>query len=270
MTPAPLDIQRMRHVPRQMLRSRDFRDQGVTDAALRWWHQRAVHDAYGVAAGLAVVRSADGASVTVRAGIAYDCHGRELRLRSPRTVVVPASGQPLTLVARFREDGAEADLAWQSTSRVHPKIGVPLAHDPEPAVPAPVPYARSLAAPRVQAGATQPSSTPWEHWDPPGLQGLGIQVRIDTRAAGFMTVPCYFASLQWPHIPATGGRTPIFRALSLQYVQAEAVDGFSFCAVLPRADMRARVTGGEGSGVAFARSQRLYVCWIAIEQERLR
>src|SRR5687768_5816526 len=106
MTAAPPDIQRMRHVPRQMLRSRDFRDQETTDAELRWWHQRAVHDAFGVADGLVVTRSADGASVTVAPGLAYDCYGRELRLRAPRTLAVPASGQPLTLFARFRDNGA--------------------------------------------------------------------------------------------------------------------------------------------------------------------
>jgi hypothetical protein len=270
MTRAPVDLQRMRHVSRQMLLSRDFRDQGVTDAELRWWHQRAVHDAFGVADGLTVLRSAGGSSVTVEPGLAYDCYGRELRLRAPRTVAIPGSGQPLTLVARFRQDGAEADLMWQSSGRVRPDSGVPLAQDPEPATPPAVPYARSLAAPRVQFGATQPGATAWEPWDPAGLEGLGIQVRIDTRAAGFTTVPCYFASLQWPHIPEAGVRSLILRALALQYVQAEAVDAFSFCAVLPAANLRLSVSGNEGSAVGFARNQRLYVCWIGIEHERPR
>jgi hypothetical protein len=269
MTQTPVDLERMRHVPRQMLRSRDFRDQGVTDAELHWWHQRAVHEAFGVADGLGVVRSADRRSVRVAAGLAYDCYGRELRLRTARRLPVPSAGQPLTLLARFRENDAEADLVWLSSGRVRADSGVPLAQDPEPATPA-VPFARPLAAPRVQSGATQPGATAWAPWEPSGLKGLGIQVRIDTRAAGFTTVPCYFAALQWPHVPEAGVPSLILRTLALQYVQAEAVDAFSFCAVLPIANLRVSVTGSEGSAVGFARNQRLYVCWIGIEHERPR
>jgi hypothetical protein len=272
MSRAPVDLQRMRHVPRQMLRSRDFRDQGVVDAELRWWHQRAVHDAFGVADGLTVTPFEEVPNLfTVAPGLAYDCYGRELRLRAPRTVAGPGlSKDELTLVARFAGDGTEADLVWLLSDRVRPETGVPLTHHPKPADPAAVPYARPLASPRVHAGATQPGATAWEPWDPPGLEGLGVQVRIDTSPAGFSTVPCYFASLQWPHVPEAGVRSRIIRALGLQYVQLEAVDGFSFCVVLPLGDMRLSVTGSEGSAVGFARNQRLYVCWIGIEHERPR
>ena len=70
MTRRPADIQRLRHVPRELLRSRDFRDQAAFSNQLRWWHNRALHDAFGVASGLSVALAAGAASALVQPGIA--------------------------------------------------------------------------------------------------------------------------------------------------------------------------------------------------------
>ena len=78
MTRRPVDIQRLRHVPRELLRSRDFRDQAAASEQLRWWHNRALHDAFGVASGMSAALAADAASVLVQPGVAYDRVGREL------------------------------------------------------------------------------------------------------------------------------------------------------------------------------------------------
>src|SRR5262249_23851380 len=53
-TPEQRDLERLRYWQGQMLRSRDFRDQAAQQAELRWWHNRALHNAYGVVAGLGV------------------------------------------------------------------------------------------------------------------------------------------------------------------------------------------------------------------------
>jgi hypothetical protein len=52
----PLELQRLRYWQGQMLRSRDLRDQVATEAQLRWWHNRALHNVFGVASGFEVTR----------------------------------------------------------------------------------------------------------------------------------------------------------------------------------------------------------------------
>jgi hypothetical protein len=46
--PEPVEIERLRYWQGQKLRSRDFRDQMEMAAQLRWWHNRALHQAFGV------------------------------------------------------------------------------------------------------------------------------------------------------------------------------------------------------------------------------
>ena len=111
MTRRPVDIQRLRHVTRELLRSRDFRDQEAFSKQLRWWHNRALHDAFGVASGLSVALAADVASALVQPGIAYDRVGRELLVFAPRPVPLPGQQQPMTLVVRYREGGPRVGRA---------------------------------------------------------------------------------------------------------------------------------------------------------------
>lgn len=71
-------LQRLGYRQGQMIRSRDFRDQQEIEDQLRAWHNRAVHDAYGIAEsvleGLEVreetVNQRPG--VVVESGAAYD------------------------------------------------------------------------------------------------------------------------------------------------------------------------------------------------------
>ena len=75
------DLERLLYWQGQMLRSRDFRDQVAIGDERRWWHNRAIHAANGVAVGMEVGLSGntfDGLSVTVGPGVAYDCFGREI------------------------------------------------------------------------------------------------------------------------------------------------------------------------------------------------
>ena len=68
-----------------MLRSEDFSDLQRVESQRRWWHNRALHDAYGIAEGMVCSQIPaagvpTGASVGV--GIAYDAFGRELDSRA--------------------------------------------------------------------------------------------------------------------------------------------------------------------------------------------
>ena len=100
--PDSIEPQRLRYWQGQMLKSRDFRDQATVVAQLRWWHNRALHNAYGVREGLTVTPVEGRKFVRVMCGVAYDCYGRELILQTTREIPLPATG-PQTLLIRYRE-----------------------------------------------------------------------------------------------------------------------------------------------------------------------
>jgi hypothetical protein len=271
----PLDLQRLRHVSGELLRSRDFRDAVAGEAELLWWHQRAVHDSFGIASGLEVELAADAASVLVAPGVAFDCFGRALQVTSPRTIPLPSEANDgMTLLLRYQSDAgnscAGAELVWRTSARVDARAGVPLALLDPNAVPSLRPAAartRPLARPRVAAGATRPDGTAWE---PFALSGSseraadGIEVRIDTRAAGFTVKPCYFAALHWPGLDSRSFPVTLIRALSLQYVERTAADGFTF-RIWTFLGVRGATPAA--SLVAFARREQLYVSWLGVACE---
>ncbi|MDQ2976071.1 MAG: hypothetical protein M3R69_11760 [Acidobacteriota bacterium] len=97
------EMQRLRYWQGQKLLSRDFRDQTSFEAQLRWWHNRALHNSYGVSYGLEVTLKVT--RVQVDCGVAYDCYGRELILQAPREIALaPAPTEDfgsITLLATF-------------------------------------------------------------------------------------------------------------------------------------------------------------------------
>jgi len=232
----PADVQRVRYWSGQQLRSGDLRAQGVTEDELRWWHNRAVHAAYGVVDGLGVTSAPPGYSVAP--GLAYDGYGRELLIPCPVTAPPPCKTrgeQPTTWTLLIAYDaGADASSCTRDeidgacvpagrcpgNDRIHffwvPRAvegdcaGVPLARilrtdttyytlDPSYVPPA----VRPLAQPRVATGQTPPGDTAWEEWtelDDPGITDdrtlFGFQVAVDTSAGGFVKTPCYFAWLK--------------------------------------------------------------------------
>src|SRR5437879_8729158 len=97
------DLERLRYWHGQMLRSRDFRDQLAIDAQLRWWHNQAIHHAFGVAIGFEVRENKQQHSVLVEPGLAYDCFGREIVLSHNRLLAVPAATESLTLLVRYKD-----------------------------------------------------------------------------------------------------------------------------------------------------------------------
>lgn len=271
----PLALERLRHVPGELLRSRDLRDEVAGEAELLWWHQRALHDVPGVVTGL-LARTRKGSPVLVSAGMAYDPRGRELILTREATIERPTGDFVLLLVLRRGGDRAP-ELAWVQPARLGRCEGVVLARwDPQadPVLrPAGV-RARSTARPRIASGSTLPGATAWA--PSLGLQraGLGnwLEVRVDTRAAGFASIPCYFAWLQWPRAGSPDAR-PAYRVFGIQHLAEERADGFTF-RVLMQLPVPSGpglvVTGGapadeEVSTQTHARTQRLSVAWLALE-----
>ena len=294
--PDPIELQRLRFEQGQKLRSQDFRDQITIEAQLRWWHNRALHNAYGIAEGFRAEQQ--DASIIVQPGLAYDYRGRELILQQPRAVNLPAAlPQGVTkmiLLARYKETssypkravlagvcGASCSLLiespeflWKPAAQVASSDGVPIAQvtdvngkltiDEEFVVA----RSRAMARPRIVTGSTIPGGTAWSLWskllNKQPIQ-LGVQVSIDTTAAGFTQTPCYFAWLQgalW------NPNDKNFIALPFAHIADPSIHGFTFRLWLPLA----RVAPNDertnkfftGRFLYFAQKQNLYVCWLGI------
>lgn len=246
-------LERFQYWQHQMLRADDFRAQHATDEQLRWWHNRSLHRAYGVRSGLTVnaLASASELTLEVACGIAYDCFGRELFLSAAAQVRAPEgkkdSDFPLLLLVRHGQTTGAAsccegrvdpcwparparppgtvELVWKPEAMARVADGVPLARLKGTASAPSLdsfrpPAARPLARPRLVSGDTIPGNTPWEVWNEDlRVNGrvrqvaMGVQTRIDTSAAGFTHVPCYFAQLAGPlWNPTSGVFIPAFFA----------------------------------------------------------
>ena len=277
----PVDIQRVHHVPRELLRSSDLRVQLVASQQRRWWHNRALHDVPGIASGMTVVPTSN--KVVVQPGVAYDCFGRELLLFEPQKLTLPTSGQRMTLDACYCSRGpmAEAELHWRPTNWRGCNECIPLAElsEANELVPITTRRARPLARPRIGYGATPVEGTPWEPWIVAGLENdrltvLGLQVEIDTTASGFTEAPCYFAWLQWPQAAKSNLSYLVYVALGFQYVEEPHIDKFQFRVLLPAfptdeiSTLAASSRLHDRDGIlSIARGQRLSVCWLGIQHE---
>lgn len=261
------DLERVRYWQGQLLRSQDFNDIHAVEEQRRWWHNRAVHNAYGIhqdpegLPALDVKLTADKSAVQITTGLAYDSFGRELILEMDQNVPLPpdtTKDQELVLVMRYRmEAGGDCErlaavcgpnssrpgfveFIWRTKQSFCFTDGVALADlqivkGEKSLKLLQRPSSRPLARPLLASGATVPGNTPWELWTPAtdanrGQIVLGVQTTIDTSAAGFTDAPCYFAWLQGP----------VFRPQTRQIVLAlfpniaeETVNSFVFRLALP-------------------------------------
>jgi hypothetical protein len=218
------DPLRLRHHHDETLAGRDFTAQAGQDDQLRWWHNRALHRGYGVVRGLGVT-VVDGVA-TVEPGLAYDCHGRELILAEPRRVPVPPGDATPDLVLSRRRDGVA--LCWVPPGSAVPAGGVRLG-----SVADDTPLVRPFARPRIGRGATIPGATAWEPWtEPDGDRELhlGMQVEVDTSAAGFTAPPCYFAQVTGSTWDA---RLPFLLLVPFEHIARQRPDGFTFRLLMP-------------------------------------
>src|SRR5215467_3714450 len=193
--PENRQLERVQYWQGQTLRSSDFQDIQRIEAQRRWWHNRALHDAYGVYQGMQAseVDKSGTMLITVTPGIAYDCFGRELVLACSASVSLPLVSSPrdqvLTLLVRYREldarketdhrsvvcclaDGpscaSTVEFVWAADPWTSPADGVLLGRLPyrkrrplrfRPFVA--VPPQRPLARPKLGSGTTVPGNTSW-------------------------------------------------------------------------------------------------------------
>lgn len=220
-----VDPLRLRHVRGEALHRRDFADQSDQDDQRRWWHNRAVHQAYGILRGLEV--TVDDGVATVAPGVAFDCHGRELVLSTPRQVPLPADAETSVLVIARSGDGVTLCWSPPEAAVIGDAVRLDVAGGSAP------PLVRPFARPRIGRGATIPGSTAWEPWlEHFGGQTLhlGIQVDVDTSAAGFTATPCYFAQF-------TGAtwdpRLPLTLVIPFDHLARQQRDRFTFRLLMP-------------------------------------
>jgi len=261
-------LERVRYWQGQMLRSADFRAQSADTAQHRWWHNRALHNAYGVYQGLtaSVAQSANGTfiGVNIAAGIGYDIFGRELIVDSPQTVTLPVNVQqpPVTMVLlityAIRDDcnresmqeicwttvqtASTVSFIWRPLNSICLKDGVPLAHviydgkgditlDPS-FVP---PGSRPMARPTIASGATLPATTAWDPWT----------INAPTAAAGALSSPALVGVQTTIDTSAAGfTRTPCYYA----WLGGPLLDR-NMGLLLP--DMFSSITGESPTGFTF-------------------
>lgn len=296
--PDPIDLQRLRYQQGQQLRSRDRRDQVAIEAQLRAWHNRAMHNVFGVIEGLTVEFQPQ--SIVVQPGLAYDARGRELILQRRRTIGYPRTSTTGTttwlLVARFKETAEypardqfsmvcfdrkdnqsleSPEFLWKQEQQWRPEMGVPIARitvsdgTVTPDQDFVLFRARGMSRGLIFSGESHQGNTTWEPWKPALLDGrisIGFQTKIDTSAAGFTQVPCYFASLQLA--PLNPLEPPPF-VVPIGHVAEEEINNFFFRIWFPQLFMP-----GEEDNQSFsinrefakfnARS-RYYVSWIGIQ-----
>ena len=228
-------LERVKYWQGQMLRSADLRAQSADTAQHRWWHNRALHNAYGVYQGLTAseAQGADGTfiGVTIAAGVGYDCFGRELIVDSPQTVALPVNvpqglvTMALVITYATSEDcspesmqeicwttvGTESTVSfiWKAVTCVCRKDGVPLAHvvvrNGRPALdPSFVPPgSRPIARPTIASGATLPTTTTWDPWT----------IDVPTAVTGALSAPALVGVKTTIDTSAAGfTRTPCYHA----------------------------------------------------------
>jgi hypothetical protein len=297
--PDPVDLQRLSYQQGQQLRSRDRRDQVAIEAQLRAWHNRAMHNAFGVVEGFNKEFQAQ--AVVVSPGLAYDVRGRELILQRARTINFPrtSAGENTIwlLVARYKETSEfpmrnqsssicfdrkgslwleSPEFLWKQEHQWRPDVGVPIARISvtagtiEPDNDFVLFRARGLARGLIFVGQSHPGNTTWEPWSlnivGRGLLSLGFQTRVDTSQAGFTQVPCYFASLQ---LAAVNPAQPPAFVVPFQHVTAEAVNAFTFRLWFPQLFMPGETDTARlainNEFLKFNARSNYYVSWIGIQ-----
>ncbi|WHZ21123.1 MAG: hypothetical protein OJF47_000235 [Nitrospira sp.] len=185
----------------QMLRAGDFLDNQRVEAQRRWWHNRALHQAYGIYQGFAATLIKDHkgrpAAIKVTSGVAYDCFGRELVLdcnaRVPLAATTAAKNGLLILLVRYRDlpsrdvtdarsascclageqvSSGTVEFVWSEDDGTAHLEGVALGRlmyseglVKRFVASAKPPISRPLARPTLGTGSTVPGNTPWQPWE---------------------------------------------------------------------------------------------------------
>jgi len=296
------NLERARYWQGQKLRSSDFNCIHAVEAQRRWWHNRALHNAYGIHEGFGATSNPGTTAILVKAGLAYDDSGRELILESDQTVPVPnvSTDGNIVLFARYREKISQPrpqDLAaigcssrapqfvefiWRKKDFCQSYDGVPLAEvkfvkGGRSSVSVISPTVRPLSRPLLATGSTVPGNTSWQLWTTElvarrHIGPYGVQTTIDTSAAGFTDEPCYFA---WLEGPVWSPRTHQIVPAIFPSIAEQSLTSFVFRLALPPDNtgvvlsMTWGTQGAQQVGPSdfplFAARQKLYVSWIGCQ-----
>jgi hypothetical protein len=269
-------LERVQYWQGQMLKSRDFRDIQSVAAQRRWWHNRAMHNAYGIYKGLIILLTPDSTAVEVLPGVAYDCFGQELILQVKRIIPLPAvqpdeDGNQLLMARYWTSQDSCADecsgVCWSKQDRALLET-IEFFWKPEPLATVtdgvPIgrvshtssgfrlldfvrPSSQPLASALFVNGATVPGNTAWDLWTAGGFRDqapiLGVQTTIDTSAAGFTDIPVYFAQLEGPlWNPQARQLVPAL----LPSIVDEAANSFTFQIWLPVPEFQTEIALPQG------------------------
>ena len=171
--------------------------------------------------------------------------------RAPLTLARTISGEALTLILAADCNSSDGiALRWKPARDVRPATEIAVARllsgvaspaldtDFRPII------ARPMAQPRLSTGTTIPGNTSWKTWKT-GDSELGVQVTIDTSAAGYTVTPHYFAEA------IAENPTPDFYPAWLTSIADPSPNGFTLRLLLRRiiresleiVDSRAEVDG---------------------------
>jgi hypothetical protein len=212
--PPNRELDRVLYWEGQMLRSGDFLDIQRVEAERRWWHNRAMHNAFGVYLGLQISENQDVPNaIQITPGVAYDCAGRELLLECAATILYPlrelAAKEIRVLVMRHKRpatrrttdaiaavccfcDGRSSSgniaFVWVDEKRINVEDGVPLGVIRSVGTRRSffqyvLRQRRALARPLVATGSTIPGNTAWQPWEyapPSPLQAVELHLQETT------------------------------------------------------------------------------------------
>jgi hypothetical protein len=286
-----MDLYRQEYRHGQSLRSRDLSIQAEMEEQLRWWHNRAVHHAYGVVGGFAVQHVMDRKVVMVSAGLAYDAFGRPLQLFQDTELPLPKPceqrAQKWMLVARVTGIEASEGNSEKAINKVC--VGenrrttvnrVRLEWEPERQFDYRGAVAIAIAeidgdgnvlhlsreclskicgrgTPYLVNGETILGHTSWETWKGDTAIDSGVQVKVDTSAAGFTRSPIYIAQT-----------TPFCFPFPM-YVTDVSDARFTFRVVIPSSGMELladRIFGVRGTVLVMSLLHKFVgLKWIAFE-----
>lgn len=256
--PRPIGIDRVRYHQDQLLSSGDLNDQLAGRDQLRWWHDRALHDAFGVVGGFEAILSPDATSASVEPGLAYDRFGREVVLTTPRVVPLPEGDGPLVLLAQRNgaKPAGHIELRWAPVADTAGRFAIALAllvrDGGKPALERVAAISRPLARPRIGYGSTAGGATDWRMWSLSAID-IGLEVRIDTSSAGFGDLPFLFAWLR-----GTDSSLPIV-FLGVYVEEVTCHDFIARVALLRTQDRSSTI-------LATIRRIGLSIAWVGIER----
>ena len=222
-------IERLAFFNGQRLTAEDLTAVQTANRDLRWLHNRSLHG-WGIGSGFSVEGETGDTSVSIGAGYAIDCLGREIILTDPVTKTVPSVGGATDgsaaifyLVASYLDDGGQQvlenrpgvclpggtvrlseapSLNWKSASNLGPsgteillaQIWVLNCQLSQPVSLAVRRFARISSQPYIAAGETPVDTTNWQLWQPDlSKAAIGIFTNVDTSAAQFHSTPAYTA-----------------------------------------------------------------------------